>query len=377
MNRHRACGLSRRSLMAGGSAAAALAFMPDAGFAQDDLPLKARAARKGLVFGAAVQKGQLSKNRRFADAVLRECAILTPEWEMKWGAIERDRGTRDYAGADFIVDYALRHGLHARGHTAVWANNLPAWAQDALKDADAQQILDAHTVTVIDHFRGRVAQWDVVNEAVEPKEGRMDGLRNSILMRQLGRDFIAHAFHLAKETDPAAVRYYNDTGFWADTAEDELRRRAVLRLLEQLKRDGAPVQGLGMQAHLEADEVPFDQKTFRRFLADVASLGLEIMVTELDVNDRYVSGAEPLEVRDGKVADMTRRYLDALLDEPAVAGVVTWGLSDRYTWLNGDNRWARKDRRRNRCLPLDDAFRRKPMWYAMAAAFDGARDRQG
>jgi endo-1,4-beta-xylanase len=373
----RSLNMDRRSFVA---SAASLAVWPCTARAEpngdEGLSLGDRASRKGLHFGAAVGSGQIEKDRRYTDAILADCTMLVPEWEMKWGAIEPTRYDRDYAAADYIVDFALENGLSVRGHTAVWANHLPEWSKAALLGPDAQEILDAHTSGVIEHFRNRLDQWDVVNEAVEPKEGRFDGLRNSILMRELGPEFIDHAFELSAEIDPRARRYYNDTGFWADTAEHELRRRATLRLLTRLKSDGVPIQGLGMQAHLEADAVAFDQTILRAFLKEVAALDLEIMVTELDVNDRYVPGSRSLDERDAKVADMTRRYLDTVLDEPATVGVIVWGLSDRYTWLNGKHRWAREDGRPNRCLPLDAGLRRKPMWHAIAAAFDGAPDRR-
>ncbi len=367
--------INRRTVVTGLLSAPAVALLPSAGRAQDSEPLKVHAARKGLVYGAAVQTAYL-ENRRFADAFSTECAMLVPEWQMKWGAIEKQRGERDYSGADKLVAFAEENGLGVRGHTAVWANNMPEWARSAIKGPDGQEILDKHTRAVIDHFKGRLAHWDVVNEAIEPGNGRPDGLRSSVLLGALGPGYIGHAFDVAANTDPAATRYYNDTGCWAATAEHEARRRATLGLLSELKADGVPVQGLGMQAHLEADTVPFDPKVFRAFLKEVADLGLEIMVTELDVNDRYVSGDLPIEQRDARVAEMTQRYLDTVLDEPAVTGVMTWGISDRHTWLNNDNRWARKDGRTNRCLPLDTALRRKPMWQAMADAFDAAPERR-
>ena len=55
---------------------------------------------------------------------------------------------------------------------------------------------------------------------------------------------------------------------------------------------------------------------FKRFLADVADLGLSILLTEFDVNDTRTPADEPS--RDQAVADHAARYLDVALDEKAV-----------------------------------------------------------
>jgi endo-1,4-beta-xylanase len=113
-------------------------------------------------------------------------------------------------------------------------------------------------------------------------------------------------------------------------------------------------------------------------------MGLSIMVTELDVKEsNYVA---PASVRDQLVADETRRYLDAVLDEPAVKGVTTWGLSDRHSWLEvtaADYKrfpgaWSHPGEGPglNRGLPYDSDLRPKPMYDAIIRAFQGARPAQ-
>lgn len=58
----------------------------------------------------------------------------------------------------------------------------------------------------------------------------------------------------------------------------------------------------------------------------------------------------------------------AVLEEPAVIAVLTWGLSDRYTWLLTAQ--PRKDRAPVRPLPLDANLNRKLAWNAITRAFD-------
>lgn len=153
-----------------------------------------------------------------------------------------------------------------------------------------------------------------------------------------------------------------------DTPKDEAKRTAVLKLLERLRSQGTPVQALGIQAHLWGGETRFNPSQLRAFLKDVASLGLKILITELDVTDKHLPS--DIHLRDRLVAGIYQEYLSVVLDEPEVIAVITWGLSDRYTWLS--QRQARRDGGAVRPLPLDANMRRKEAWKAIARAFKQA-----
>ncbi len=99
---------------------------------------------------------------------------------------------------------------------------------------------------------------------------------------------------------------------------------------------------------------------------NVASLGLKIMITEMDVTDQKLP--KDIDTRDRIVAGIYEDYLAVALDEPALTAVLTWGLSDRYTWLSGYK--SRKDHALVRPLPLDAQLKRKLAWNAIARAVD-------
>ncbi len=148
------------------------------------------------------------------------------------------------------------------------------------------------------------------------------------------------------------------------------RREALLRLCEKLKKKNVPVDAVGVQGHLQAFRQTFDDEIFGRFLSDLRSLGLKYMITEFDVAD--IGGPKDIAKRDAEVASLTRRFMQVALDTPACLGVLTWGLSDRYSWLS-DRVWgasyAWPDGQLSRGLPLDADLKRKPMWTAIAEAF--------
>ena len=62
-----------------------------------------------------------------------------------------------------------------------------------------------------------------------------------------------------------------------------------------------------------------------------------------------------------------------MLEYPQTTTVMAWGMSDRYSWLQG--RWPRADGRPKRPNPYDAEFRAKPLRQAMAAAFEAAKPR--
>jgi endo-1,4-beta-xylanase len=331
-------------------------------------PLRKRAAAKGLIYGAATQKYMLSSNKAFATSFAQECAMLVPEDELKWRNLRPSPNSFDFTRSDWLAQFASTHDMLFRGHTLVWHARLPKWFKTTVNRQNAEQMLVKHITTVAGHYAGKIHSWDVVNEAVFPKDGRSDGLRNTPWLKFLGPDYIDLAFRAAAEADSRALLVYNDYGMEYDTPKDEAKRTAVLKLLERLKSKGTPVQALGIQAHLWGGETRFNAVKLKAFLKDVADLGLKIMITELDVTDKKLP--KDVKVRDRLVAGIYEEYLSVVLDEPAVIAVLTWGLSDRYTWLT--EKQPRKDGVSVRPLPLDTQMKRKLAWNAIARAFDSA-----
>jgi len=334
-------------------------------------PLRDRAAAKGLVYGAASSHIRLSSDKIFAAHFAQECAILVPEWELKWGTLRPSPDRFNFEPGDWLVKFARQHNMLFRGHTLVWHKNLPQWFADKVDSRNAEQMLRQHIETVVRHYAGKVHSWDVVNEAVWPQDGRSDGLRQWPWLQFLGPDYIDIAFRTAAEADPKALLVYNDYGLDYDTWKDEAKRVSVLKLLERLKSRGTPVHAFGMQAHLRADETRFNAKKLKSFLHNIAELDLKILITELDVTDKKLP--KDINIRDRLVAGMYEDYLSTVLDEPAVIAVLTWGLSDKYTWLTKEK--PRKDRAPVRTLPLDARLSRKLAWNAIARAFDRAPKR--
>jgi endo-1,4-beta-xylanase len=352
----------RREFLLG---ALASGLVPAAGFAKAEPTLRAAAARAGLFWGAAVQSPQLKPESDFAALVARECSVVTPEWEMKWSALEPHQGQPRYGHADAIVNFAKEHQLKIRGHALVWHRSMPKWAKQAIKQKSDWPLLASFITSTLDRYHDNsFIHWDVLNEVIEPRDGRPDGLRKSTYLNAFGPDYIQRALDLAHGHAPNVRLYINEYGLDYDGQVERDRRATLLRLIESLKKANAPFHGIGIQGHLYGrGKSKFSQESLRRFLADVAGHGLKITITELDVPEADIS--LPVEERDKRVADEVTRYLDVVLDEPAVEGIVTWGLSDRYSWLN--TRW-RASGTKNRGLPFDENLAPKPVTRAIIEA---------
>jgi len=373
--------LGRRRFLTASMAAlggGALSAAGAGGRASETVVLRQLAAEKGLIYGTTISAEQIETDRSFVALVLRQAGLVVAENEMKWQVMNRGTpGDDDWGPADTIANFAHDNNLVLRGHNLLWYHRTPSWYFDLPSMQEQDRAVVKHIEELAGRYRGRIHSWDVVNEPIEPKDGRTDGLRTKVFLETIGPDYLDLAYRTAREADPKARLVVNEYDIELDSPEQEARRIALLHLLEKMKRSGTPVDAVGIQAHLTAvGGAPFSAPLFRRFLADLAGLGLTIQITELDVTDEHAPSE--VTVRDRLVADTYRRFLDAALDEPAVKMVVTWGLSDRHSWIvrreTYQAKW-RTDDEASRPLPFDADLQTKPACEAMAEAFAHAPQR--
>ena len=374
--------MRRRDFLIGAGALAACSPMPPS-VAQSVSRegLAAHARRTGRYFGAAVKSRLLREDAAFRAAILRECDMLVEEYELKRGTTEPKPGSYDFSGADQIIDFAEQHGMRARGHAMVWYAANPPWLEPALKAASGRRredLMTSYIDVAMRRYAGRIAEWDVVNEALEPNQGRADGMRaDSMWMQGLGEHYIDIAFHTARETDRDAMLFLTDFGLEHDSPRCERRRTAMLKLLDRLMARRVPIDAIGIQGHLKPYKEQFNERQFADFLGTLSGYGLKLSITEFDIADR--GGPPSPDKRDREVASVAKAFLDVALDNPAMGSILCWGLSDRYSWLSNFPEYKWPDGQLSRGLPLDAKMARKPLWDAIAAAFDTApaRRRQG
>jgi endo-1,4-beta-xylanase len=331
------------------------------------LPLTQSAlAATGVPVGAAVMIEDFRLDPRLREALLRYCDVLVPMNDLKWEALRHDRDGFDYSGADEVIAFARRHGKGLRGHTLVWNDGLPAWARAIVSRAEAEREFNRHIETVVSRFKGIIPVWDVVNEVIahEPTPGRP--LRDSIWLRHLGPGYIETAFRLAAAADPKARLVINDYDLENPDARTAQRRREIIAIIRQLKDKGIPIHGVGLQAHLYAERA-VDVDGLQRFIAELLRMDMTVTITELDVIDWRLP-ADPA-TRDAAVAKLVSTFLNAVLAVCSPAGIVTWGLTDKSSWIS--ETFKRPDGLPARPLPLDAAYRPKPFMNLLQNARRG------
>ena len=355
-----------------------------------ELSLRQLAADKGIIYGGFHQRSDqdFAQDKKFQRVFLEDFGLIVGGF---YGSIVGPFSENNYnfSQIDPFINFAEQNNLVFRGHPLIWSEFNSPWLIEKFKSpsttsAEIDQIFTNHISTLAKRYAGRVSSWDVVNEGIRVEDGRADKLKDTSIsgvrgekyptwLSFLGSDYIERAFKIAAEADPNAVLLYNENNLtYSDafgTSYEEQRRNAILELIGKLKSKGAPIHALGIQSHLQAHRnQEFDGKKFRKFLSDVASMGLEIVISELDVNDNQLP--HNIQIRDRIVAESYYQYLSVVLDEPAVTTVINWGITDRHTWLSSFT--PRADGAAVRPLLRDKQYNPKLAWKAVARALQEA-----
>ncbi|KTC48468.1 1,4-beta-xylanase [Pseudomonas fluorescens ABAC62] len=289
-------------------------------------PLRTVAAEHGLLFGFAIDPAQLDTNPIYRDVVARQAGIVVPENALKWAQVHPAPDRYTFSPVDSVVAFAQANHQRMRGHTLCWHRALPDWVTRTVTPTNAKEVLAQHIAAVVGRYRGKIASWDVVNEAIQLDDGQAGGLRDSFWYRMLGAGYIDLAYDAAHRADPDAALCYNDYGLESDSPAGTHKRAAVLALLRTLKQRGVPVHALGIQSHLRAADLHSFGPGLVTFLRQVHDLGLSVHITELDVDDSHLTG--DVNQRDAIVAGTYKRYLDLVLGTGTVSSVLTWGVWD-------------------------------------------------
>jgi endo-1,4-beta-xylanase len=352
---------SRRDFLAQ-TAAATLAALPLRSLAQAATPDTLRSAAR-IPVGTCVHAKTLQTDAAYNALVRQQASILVAETEMKFGPLRPTPTTFFFDDADYLVHFAEQNNMLMRGHNFVWHRQLPTWFESYVTPQNAEQVLVNHIETVGGRYKGKIHSWDVVNEAIQVSDGLPNGMRNSPWQKVLP-GYIDIAFRTARRVDPHALLTYNDYDIEGEDAASNAKRAAVLALVRGMQQRGVPIDAVGIQSHIHAGPKPDGSHTYgpalTKFMSDVQSLGLKMMLTEMDVNDRDLPS--DIATRDKAVADVYEHYLRDTLANPAVIALLTWGITDKYTWLNHEG--DRKDGLPERCLPFDANLQPKAAFFA-------------
>ncbi|MBB2740535.1 UNVERIFIED_ORG: endo-1,4-beta-xylanase [Microbispora rosea subsp. rosea] len=269
--------------------------------------LGAAAAQSGRYFGTAISANKLGDSA-YTTIANREFNMVTAENEMKIDATEPNQNQFNFTNADRIYNWAVQNGKQVRGHTLAWYSQQPGWMQ-SLSGSALRQAMINHINGVMAHYKGKIPYWDVVNEAFDDSTG---GRRDSNLQRT-GNDWIEVAFRTARAADPAAKLCYNDYNIdnwtWAKT-------QGVYNMVKDFKQRGVPIDCVGLQGHFNSGSAY--NSNYRTTLQSFAALGVDVAITELDV--------------EGASATTYANIVNDCLAVSRCVGITVWGVRDSDSW---------------------------------------------
>jgi endo-1,4-beta-xylanase len=338
-----------------------------------DIPSLKKVFKNDFAIGAALNTAQAEeKDSNITAFIAQQFNAATPENNMKAEIIHPRQGVYNFEPGDKLIEFGKKHNIKINGHTLIWHSQLPQFARN-MKDADSfKTFFTDHINTVAAHYKGKVASWDVVNEALN-EDGTM---RKSIFLNLLGEDFVTEAFRLAAAASPGTELLYNDYN-----NEQPAKRAGCIALIKKIQAAGVRIDGVGIQGHWHRGRVPL--KDIEESILEYSALGLKVSFTELDIEilPRNFQGAEvsqrmkedpslnpfttglPDSVQQQLANDYEALFRLFLKHKDKIDRVTFWGVHDGQSWLNG---WPVRGRT-NYPLLFDRELKPKPAFYKVIA----------
>ena len=310
----------------------------------------------GFPVGTSYRTELASSDTAFYRILREDFNSVTAANIMKMRSVLVSIDSFDFHYVDAFIDEAEKYNQRVHGHTLIWHQATPAYLEELKDSAEMDKFLKKYITEYVSRYKGRIAGWDLVNEALSDSGGMF---RNSCWYNTMGKDYIEKAFRYAHEADPDAKLFYNDFMIEGDT----LKLKATLDLMDYLKKRNVPLHGIGFQMHTMIDNPPIEQ--IKESLKAFSDRGLLVHISELDVRiNSYSDGQRYDYYTEDLQKALADRYFDLALAYRQIVpdslqyGITLWGFTDRYTWIRSYFKsldWP--------CI-YDDQLRKKKAYYS-------------
>ena len=303
-------------------------------------------------------------NLNMTQTIYNNFNMVVAENEMKIDALQPNQGEFTFYSGDCLVNLAERHNMLVRGHTLVWHSQVPWWiSSDGKKNdkgysrAELLKIMKDHITTVVTHYKGRVAEWDVVNECLDENQTTIRtnpagyDLRPSVWYTGIGEDFIDSAFVYAHRADPDAKLYINEYGV---EFQGKAKTQAYYNLIRRLKNSNIPIDGVGLQCHFTVGEI--DSAKFDANIKNYATLNLNCAITELDISIPSSQRGSPNAYE--QQASEYRTIANVMMKYDHCTSLLVWGITDDMSWRAGAP------------LLFNSQLEAKPAFFALRDVFE-------
>ncbi len=360
--------MNRRSFLAGAAASVAAVATPSAQPKpfRTEVSLKALAAEKSLEISTAYYGG---RGFNLENLIAHHCDIVTPETAMKPEVLApRRSGKLAFEQMDAIASFCRANALRLHGHALYWHQTQPAWLNDAESGTFVRDYM-AYTRKVMTRYADLTVSWDVINE---PFSDRALGYRKGPVLDRHGDEFLLFLFRIARRAAPKAKLLINDYGLSCGAAYCQRKRDTALATVERLMKTGLSIDAVGLQAHLLPTQ-PVHKSTLNAFIRGLGELGLEVYITELDVND--IELPQNIAKRDKLIAAIYSDYLGGVLENDNVKRLGFWGLSDAGHWIVTGHAPFKRKHGAPRPALFDGDLQPKPAFFAVVDALKQAPNR--
>lgn len=282
----------------------------------------------------------------------------TPNWYFTGGGLRPTQNSFNFKEMDSIVNFAEENNMSLEAHHYLWGEEkwLPEWLKNgAFTQQQLSALIKEHILTVGGRYKGRIETWTVVNETFSRRQN-IYGLNDWWYDQFKNDSFLDDAFKWARKADPNANLLIND---FNNEAINDISN-ATYDYIKSAKQRGIPIDGLGMQMHIDGthpptkDEVKSNMKRFH-------DLGLDIYITEFDVNMNDVK-ASP-KSKDEIQANIYYEMARACVESPGCKSFAMLGITDKETW------YSHLGLPDPRPLPFDKQYKPKPAYFALRRAF--------
>jgi GH35 family endo-1,4-beta-xylanase len=300
--------------------------------------LRDAATKAGMYVGTALGG---TPSGTMGTIVKNEFNMLVCVNAMKWDATEGQQGKFSFGGGDQISTYCTTNSYKMRGHTMVWHAQTPSWVQGLSRTAMLAAMKN-HIFNLMEHFRGKILEWDICNECVADGSS---SLRGSFWRTKIGDDFIDSAFSYAHQADSNVYLYYND---YSAEAAGSTKSDFVYNMVKGMKQRGIPIHGVGLQCHLTA---PVNKDKISANIKRLGELGLRVSCTETDIVNGTTNPSS------------WTNLVQACVENYNATSFLTWGVGDADSWKgSGCN-----------CLMWTTSYQSKASVYsAVQTAFNSA-----
>ena len=286
--------------------------------------------------------------------------VVVAENEMKFDATEPKEDEFNFEKGDKMVKYAKANNIRVRGHALAWHSQVAGWVNNYSGQKEKLlAVLKNHITKVVSHYKGQVAEWDVVNEAINDEYNADWRSQGSVWYEGIGAEFLDSAFVWAHAADPDAELCYNDYSIEWGLREGS-KASFVVEQVKRWKKNNIPITCVGTQTHIEIAHETTPQNV-RALAKALAELDVTLNITELDIGFPKGSAGNLSAADYAKQGHLYRQFMDVFLEEPNMGEFVIWGLTDAHSWLD-------EQQGKTEGLLYDKQYKPKPAFDSVMAS---------